>query len=408
LLFFIHYSPHAIAELAVRLTGLGFSDIDTGQVLPAQRKRLTDIKDIGCNSWHKWRVNGGDDMATVEQKVVFLSDPRSYPHNPEAVEPIETHMSWVFLAGDRVFKFKKPVAFPFLDFTTLEMRKDNCAEEFRLNQTLAEDTYQRVLPLTEASSGALALDGDGAVVEWLVEMKRLHRADSLDARLAAGGVEPDDIAAVAEKLALFYKNSAPQVADGVLYLKHLAHEHAVNRKILTRPEFELTDHAIQAIEEVDARLEVVREEIEARIAAGLIVEGHGDLRPEHVYLGTPPLIIDRLEFDRSMRILDPYDEANYLGLECQFVGNSWIRSLLLETLDKHLDARPSPALMGFYSAFRAVLRARICIAHLLDDEPATPEKWPKRARDYLSLAHVECASSPPQADGGSSHRRADA
>lgn len=347
-------------------------------------------------------------MATLAQKIAFLSDPRSYPHKPVAVEPLETHMSWIFLAGDLVYKFKKPVTFPFLDFSTLAAREVNCAEEYRLNQTLAGDTYQHVLPLTESLSGALSLNGIGTVVEWLVEMKRLPCNATLDVRLANGTVQRDDVLAVAEKLALFYRDGTPQIADGHLYLNHLAKEHAVNRKILTRSEFGLSKQATPVLDEVAQRLEDVRPEIEARIAAGRIIEGHGDLRPEHIYLGTPPLIIDRLEFDRSMRILDPYDEANYLGMECQFMGAEWIRPLLLDTLDAHLDARPSPALMAFYSAFRAVLRARICIAHLLDTHPATPEIWPDRTCAYLDMAHVECVRTSPREGGGSTRSRAGA
>jgi len=348
-------------------------------------------------------------MTTLAQKVKFLSDPASYPLAPTMVEPIETHMSWIFLAGDRVYKFKKPARLPFLDHSTLAARKANCLEELRLNKRLESDIYIRVVPLTRTSSGDLLIDGDGQIVEWLLEMERLPGEQVLDALIAKDKVEPRDIAAIAHKLAAFYQAGPPQIADGPLYLKHLSIEHAVNRKLLTRPEFGLGDDAtIAIIDEVGQRFERVRSEIEDRIARGLLVEGHGDLRPEHIYVGSHINIIDCLEFDRSMRILDPYDEVNYLGIECQLQGGGWIRNLLLDTLDKHLKARPSPALMQFYSAFRAVLRARICIAHLLDKKPATPEIWPQRTRIYLDLAKDECVRPHPPAGDGSSHYHEDA
>ncbi|MGV8830562.1 MAG: hypothetical protein ACOH2N_01195 [Devosia sp.] len=331
-------------------------------------------------------------MATLAQKIRFLSDPRSFSHAPATVEAIETHMSWVFIAGHRVYKFKKPQHFPFLDFTTLAARQRNCVEEHRLNQTLAGDTYRRILPLTESADGELKLDGDGTIVEWVVEMARVPLALMLDRQMSQGTVRHMDVVAVGEKLANFYWDSAPQITDGHLYIEHLQQEHAVSRELLTEPRFGLASDAIEALDTVQSQLEAVRGEIEMRIAAGIIVEGHGDLRPEHVCLTSPPLIIDRLEFDRSMRILDPYDEVNYLGLECQFLGSGWIRKVLLETLDARLQTPPSPELMAFYGAFRAVLRARICIAHLLDETPATPEIWPGRTRAYLALARAEWSS----------------
>jgi len=335
-------------------------------------------------------------MVTLAQKVSYFSNPLSYPHKPAAVEVIETHMSWVFLAGDLVYKFKKPVRLPFLDFTSLDARKTNCAEELRLNKRLAKNTYNRLVPLVQTSSGDLCFDGEGTIVEWLVEMNRLSSDATLEIQIKQGSLNRKDSDAIAQLLAKFYQTATPQIADGHLYLQHLSTEQAVSRKILTREKFGLADDTTLAIiGAVEDRFDAVRSEIEARIQQGFIIEGHGDLRPEHIYLSTPIQIIDCLEFNRSMRILDPYDEVNYLGMECQFIGAEWIRPVLLETLDAHLNARPSIELMQFYTAFRAVLRARICIAHLLDDQPMTPEIWPKRTRAYLELARVACFNSRP-------------
>jgi aminoglycoside phosphotransferase family enzyme len=130
-------------------------------------------------------------------------------------------------------------------------------------------------------------------------------------------------------------------------------------------------------------------EIIALIKAGHIVEGHGDLRPEHVFLGRPPLVIDCLEFDRRMRLLDPYDEINYLGLECELLGAPGARSVLIDTLDAVLGRHPSPQLLACYSAFRATLRARLCIAHLLDTHPRDPSGWVRKAERYLERAERE-------------------
>jgi aminoglycoside phosphotransferase family enzyme len=175
------------------------------------------------------------------------------------------------------------------------------------------------------------------------------------------------------------------------YLRHLETESRVNRKLLTRADLAVDGPQTERIlERVEALLVRWRPAIEKRIAAGWIVEGHGDLRPEHVCLTEPPRIYDCLEFDRDMRLLDPYDEVGYFGLECAFVGADWIRPLALAELETVIGHRPDPRLEATYAAFRAVLRARICMAHLLDAVPMEPGRWPAEARRYLAVAAAEC------------------
>ncbi len=335
-------------------------------------------------------------MAALADKVRFLSTASNYPHQPARVMTIETHMAWVFLAGDRVYKFKKPVRLDFLDLTSLKDRKHHCREELRLNRRLAGDTYIRVIPLTERRNGQLDFEGEGETVEFVLEMRRLPVALMLDAQIRDGFTHRRDLEAVAKRLANFYQNAEAIIEDGRLYLAHIETEMANNRSLLLGQRLDVQLPNInQHLDALDAAFALVRPEIEARITAGRIVEGHGDLRPEHVCLTDPPLIIDCLEFDRSMRILDPYDEVNYLGLECNLLGLRWARSLLLDELERALCARPSEQLMAFYSEFRKVLRARICLAHLLDPVPMTPAIWPGRASAYLALDAKHPFRAPP-------------
>lgn len=327
----------------------------------------------------------------ISEKVRFLSSPAAYPHCPLQVRVIETHMSWVFLTGTLVYKFKKPVCYPFLDFTTLAGRKRHCANEIRLNRRLAGETYRRLVALRLDRTGRLALGGRGETVEWLIEMEQLPASDMLDSRIREGRIGTDEVVAVAERLGQFYAAGRPHVRDGRAYLVHLEQESAVSRELLMRAGCGLQSDRTEAI--LDRTEQLLRQwspVILERIASGKIVEGHGDLRPEHICLVQPPAIIDCLEFDLNMRLLDPYDEVNYLGIECEMLGAGWIRPLLLGTLEEFLGSKPEPQLMHTYGAFRAVLRARICIAHLLDPEPMQPERWPDESRAYLSLAEVEC------------------
>ncbi len=332
-------------------------------------------------------------MTTLAQKVRFLSDPAVYPHTTASIETKETHMSWVFLAEECVYKLKKPVKYPFLDFSTLSRRRFYCGEELRLNRRLASETYRSLLPLRVDRAGGLSLAGKGRIVDWLVEMKRLPQADMLDARLSGKRVSEAEIRRVGDLMAGFYANCTPEIADGGLYLRHLATEQVVNRAVLERPELGVRDAAGPMLDALDSALERIAPGIERRIAEGRIVEGHGDLRPEHVHLGEPVQIIDCLEFSRAMRIIDPYDEINYLGLECAMLGAPWIRAVLLDILTATLGGRPDKDILALYGGFRALLRARLCMAHLLEPVVRHPEKWKPLALSYIAMAKNEL--SPP-------------
>src|SRR5512147_444890 len=102
-----------------------------------------------------------NDIVSIEEKVTFLQQPASYPYGVREIEVKETHMSWVFLAGDFVYKLKKPVQFSFLDHRSLESRLNNSREEIRLNKQLAENIYMGIVPLVINEKGILQLEGKG-------------------------------------------------------------------------------------------------------------------------------------------------------------------------------------------------------------------------------------------------------
>jgi uncharacterized protein len=325
-------------------------------------------------------------------KVAFLSTAACYRLVGADIEARETHMSWVFLTPERVYKLKKPIRTAFLDFSTIRSRRHFCEEELRLNRRLAAQTYLGVMPLRQRSDGCYTLGREGRIVDWLVEMKRLQAEDMLDRRVEEGRIGEAEICAVAGRLVGFYRTLPGQRIDGRFYLRHLVEEQRINRTILQDGAFDL--RASELVKRTDDALAAGLPEIEVRIAAGMIVEGHGDLRPEHVWLGQPLQIIDCLEFNRPMRLLDPFDEVNYLGMECEMLGAGWVRARLLEALTHGLGSPPSPGLMAACGAFRALLRARLSILHLLEKPVRKPWKWRPLALCYLEQAGRELAMSP--------------
>ena len=334
-------------------------------------------------------------MSDVAEKVRFLSQPEAYGPGVEAVEVRETHMSWVFLTERHVYKLKKPVTYPHLDFSTFDKRRRNCEAEVRLNRRLAEGVYIGVVPLRRDAQG-LHVDGAGEIADWLVHMIRLPEKDMLDRRIAGGRVARADIEKLAHLLADFYAGLAP--VSETAYLDHLAREQPINRAVLEMPELGFRETAAPLLDTLDRAIDDLHPAIEARIAAGRMVEGHGDLRPEHVCLNHAPRIIDCLEFDRRMRIIDPFDEVNYLGLECEIEGGAWIRPLLLDVLAGRIDHRPEPVVMAVYGVFRMLLRARLSAAHLLEDHVRKPDKWAPQTLRYLAIAANEALNLPSRQD----------
>lgn len=329
----------------------------------------------------------------IAVKVAHLASGGVFKPPDLPITVIETHTSWIFMGRSTVLKMKKPVRFPFLDLSTPERRRHNCERELRLNRRLAPGVYRRILPLRVDADGRMSSQGDGRIVDWMVEMRRLPADRMLDALIGADELTQEDVEAVGHCLVQFYAKARPQQRDGHRYLRHLLVESGINREILMAPSLCLdSSETGRVMNQIDALLERSTPEIEARIAAGHIVEGHGDLRPAHICVLQPPLIFDCLEFDRSMRLIDPYDEINFLGLECAMMQAAWVGPLLLSIFTQHLGHPPSKALLAAYGAFRSALRARLCLAHLLDDHPSRPQGWVRKAERYLLVAAQESAA----------------
>lgn len=325
-----------------------------------------------------------------QQKLAFLRSPAAYGEPRRPVEVKETHLSWLFLTPTRVYKLKKPLRTGPVDFRSLAARERNAREEVRLNRRLAAEVYLGVVPLTQEASGALALSGSGRPVDWLVEMRRLPERLMLDQLVQSGRARPEQIEALAARLVSFYR-ALPSASPSppTAYRELFATEQSRSARMLRRPRFGLEGVKLSRIL---ARVSEVPERqpelIDLRVASGCVVEGHGDLRPEHVCCLDPPVVIDCLEFSRALRLVDPYDEIIYLSLECSLLGSPWIRELLLQRLTEGIGNPPSLRLLDFYWGYRACLRARQALAHLHAPAPRNPQRWLPLARRYLDLAEA--------------------
>ena len=360
----------------------------------------------------------GADAAMLAATLRLMHDPATYSPTATRIEAIETHMSWVFLVDGLAYKLKKPVTYPFLDFGTIDARKADCRAELRLNRRLAPGVYLGASRILRAPDGGLTLvddrgdghgdggDGDSTdsgdrrgaavTVDWLVRMRRLPAERTLDALIRDGRAGAALIAPLGRLLADFYRHLPPADLDPDAYLARLSVQHRAS-EVALRDATGLPAGVVpgRTLDGIARALDRARTALSARARAGRIVEGHGDLRPEHVFMLAVPVVIDCLEFSRDLRLVDWADEVAFLGLECERLGAPAIGPALRGTVSAALADPVDDPLFDLYGALRACLRARLALAHLGEPQPRTPQRWPRLAADYLQLAQARVARLVP-------------
>jgi aminoglycoside phosphotransferase family enzyme len=337
----------------------------------------------------------GKDVTGLDAKVAFLRRPESYPESTRRVDVVETHMSWVFLTDAFAYKLKKPVRTPFLDFSSLALRRHFCAEEVRLNRRLAPRAYLETVALAEGPAG-LSLGGAGQIVDWLVKMVRLPSGGTLDHAIRSGTVDKGDLDRLAAKLIGFYRTASPIRMSAEEYLLRFERDVSENMAALSEATGILPLPEVRRIHEAQvALLRKAGSPLAARALDGKIVEAHGDLRPEHVFLGPDPQIIDCLEFNRAFRCLDPIDELCFLAVECEQLGAPAVGTGILQEYCRATLDDPPQSLFDFYKCYRACLRAKLSFWHLREPKVRDPERWPRQTRSYLQLAGRYADQLPP-------------
>jgi aminoglycoside phosphotransferase family enzyme len=339
--------------------------------------------------------------AALREKVAWLADPTHYPGRPRAVAVIETHFAWVFLAGARAYKLKKPLLQASMDYRTLARRERACREELRLNRRLAPRVYLGVVPLHRKPWGGLSLRRSGPggprIADWLVRMRRLDGARMLDRVIAAGALRAADLDRLAARLAVFFQHAERRPLQDGAYRTRLRREIRRNAGELRARDLGLSRHRVGSV--AGAQLDFLSRYPRAFTGrAARLVDGHGDLRPEHVFLGDSSAgvcVIDCLEFDRNLRRLDPAEEIAFLALECVRLGAPGAAQELIGAYRGAAGDPAPPALMHFYMSRRAALRAQIAAWHLRDDAFAgQARRWKALAHSYLddALRHIRRAA----------------
>jgi len=337
----------------------------------------------------------------VRAKVAFLRRPASHPERPAEIDVVETHFAWVFI-GDRVVrKLKKPIRTDWLDFSTLERRLAACAAEVTLNRPLAPDVYHGVEHLVVGEGGGLALERPGRTVpgrtvtgrtvtgrtvDAVVVMRRLPAARGLD-RLAAS-LLPAELDPLVARLVAFYRDGTLAPDPRARLDRVAARLGNLAERFRTGP---LRGRAglVRRLENAAA---IVRPLLAERAVAGRVVDAHGDLRPEHVYLTRPPRILDRLEFGPAYRAIDWLEDTALLAVDLEWQGQGWVGEALMRRIAAGLGDRPPHDLWCFYRAWQAVLRAQLAVEHIGREGTGPRARWLLKARAYLGIAERHLAA----------------
>jgi aminoglycoside phosphotransferase family enzyme len=190
----------------------------------------------------------------------------------------------------------------------------------------------------------------------------------------------------------FYQRATPTFISPAAHLSDWRRDLSYNRHLLLDPRLHMPCGLVRRIDRVQRRFLSLRHgALERRVRHRKIIDGHGDLRPEHIWLGDPVKIIDCLEFNPRLRAVDPADELAFLSLECERLGAAWAGEHIRRRVTHVLRDGPIEELFIFYRCHRATMRARLAVAHLLEPDPRTPEKWPRLARTYLTIAAADAA-----------------
>jgi aminoglycoside phosphotransferase family enzyme/predicted kinase len=315
----------------------------------------------------------------------------------QGMELRETHISNVFMTETSVYKVKKPVQLGFLDFGSLEARKRYCEAELQLNRRLAPHVYRGVRAITRDAHGVhqLAAVGGGDIVEYAVEMQRLHDADAADARLRAGHLSQADLARIAERIAQFHAaaradQETAHFGECAVIEQNVSENFAQTRD--TAPEF-LSREGLAQIERWQRQfLQREHARFEARVRAGRIRDGHGDLRLEHCYLGSDGTvqIIDCIEFNDRFRYGDVCADVAFLAMDLSWHERPDLSESFLASYARASGDYDLYSVVDFYESYRAYVRGKVAslLAADASADEATRERARGTARKYYQLAEA--------------------
>ena len=328
-------------------------------------------------------------MTDQSQVVEALKKPEAYQEELDQIELKQTHISYVFLTKDFVYKVKKAVNFVFLDFSTLEKRRGFCEKELVLNRRLCGDMYLEVVPITK--SDVIKINGKGETVEYAVKMKRIPEEKMMTRLLDKGKVDEKLVDKMAKIIAEFHLKAKTSKRIG---------EFGSLAMIQTNwtENFEQTQEFIDKTiapqsyslikQKVDEFMKTNKALFAKRVAESKIRECHGDIHSGNIFVADKIYIFDAIEFNERFSHCDVASEVAFLAMDLDFKKEKGLSSFFVDRYVKYSGDKELDELLAFYKCYRAYVRGKVTSFKLNDPSVDSKEKnaATKEASAYFDLA----------------------
>ncbi len=276
----------------------------------------------------------------------------------------------------------------------MEERHAACLEELRLNRRMAANVYLAVMPVIRQASGAITLGESGEIVDWVVQMRRLPADRMLDVLVLGKQLTPYERRMLATTLAQYYASAIPLIVSPAAYRQRIEAHVRANCQELLAAEHDLSAALVKRVHADQLQLLMLRPHLfDLRVCDGRVIEGHGDLRPEHICLEATPVVFDCVEFNADFRQVDVVDELSFLAMECDRLRAPEVGSEILEAYLRSSGDQPSQELVPFFKSYRACVRAKVAALRARQSGPDGRREQLALARQYLELAETYLAPS---------------
>jgi len=327
-------------------------------------------------------------MLVQKQVVEALMKPEAYDEEPGQIELIQTHISFVFLTRNFVYKVKKPVDLGFLDFTTLEKRRFFCEKELELNRRLCKDMYLEVVPINR--SKAIKIKGEGETIEYAVKMKRMPQESMMSRLLEENKVDSKLIDRIAKIIAEFH--SKAETNRRISELGSLSIETNWKENFAQTEEFVGKTISIKDFRLIRERVKAFMNRNESlfgkRKTEGRIRDCHGDIHSGNIFVIDGIYIFDAIEFNERIRYTDVAADVAFLAMDLDFRERSDLSNFFVERYMKYSGDEELARLLPFYECYRAYVRGKVTSFKLNDPNVGKDEKSAaiKEAEAYFKLA----------------------